>query len=107
MEPITIHGQYLTTILTVDRVEADQDYRVDIYLTAEIDDLVYQLDGILWRGEEFDWGFAEEPNDYEIEDAFEDMGEYLNSPKGLEFLRNAVRTAGYMFREDGAIYRPG
>jgi len=107
MESITIHGQYLTIILTVDRVEADQDYRVGIHLTAEIDDLTYRLDGILWRGAEFDWGFAEEPDNYEVDDAMEEVGEFLHSTNGIKFLRDAVRNAGYTFNEDGAARKPG
>lgn len=86
METITIHGQYQTITLTVDRVEVDQDYRVGIYLTAEIDDLAYRLDGILWRGAAFDWGFVEEPDTYEVEDAMEEAGEFLRSTKGIKFL---------------------
>lgn len=106
METITICGQYLTTTLTVDRVETDQDYRVDIYLTADIDGTAYRLDGILWRGAEFDWSFAEEPDNYEVEDTMEEVGEFLYSSEGLEFLRSAVRKAGYTFKADGSVYSP-
>jgi len=106
MEPITICGQYLTTTLTVDRVETDQDYRVDIYLTADIDGTPYRLDGILWRGSDFEFGFDEEPDNYEVEDAMEKVGEFFYSTKGIEFLRAAVRKAGYTFKADGSVYSP-